>query len=72
MCIQTELDRLTNEINILYPDLKIAKYTIKNPYDFIDKKIIKIPSSKPSLPINFSICTVKYVDYIQFCKIING
>ena len=39
MCIQTELDRLTDMINKEYSNLNIPKYTVKNPYDFTDKTI---------------------------------
>lgn len=41
MCIQTELDRLIDEINKLFPNLNIEKYTVKNPYDFINKTQLK-------------------------------
>jgi hypothetical protein len=71
MCIQTELDRLIDEINESYPDLNIQKYTVKNPYDFTDKKQLK-ENNKPSMPINFSICNINGTDYIQFTKKINN
>jgi hypothetical protein len=41
MCIQTELDRLIDEINQDFPNLNIQKYTVKNPYDFTDKTPLK-------------------------------
>jgi hypothetical protein len=70
MCIQTELDRLIDEINEAYPDLNIPKYTVKNPYDFIDKT--QKENNKPILPDNFCICHLTGKDYIQFSKTING
>jgi len=70
MCIQTELDKLINEINKLYPNLNIQNYTVINPYDFIDKKELK-ENNKPIFPNNFSICNVHGIDYIQFSKKIN-
>ncbi len=70
MCIQTELDRLINEINSLYPNLKIQKYTVKNPYDFIDTKPLK-ENIRPILPSNFCITNINSTDYIQFTKKIN-
>jgi hypothetical protein len=69
MCIQTELDRLIDEINEAYPDLNIPKYTVKNPYDFIDKT--QKENNKPILPDNFCICHLNGKDYIQFTKKIN-
>jgi len=70
MCIQTELDRLIDEINESYPDLNIQKYTVKNPYDFTDNKPLK-ENNKPVLPDNFSICHVTGKDHIQFSKTID-
>ena len=72
MCIQTELNRLIHDINEKYPNLKIENYTIKNPYDFIDKTPLKEPNDKPLMPKNFSMCDVNNIRYIQFCKTING
>ena len=71
MCIQTELDKLTDEINVLYPNLKIEKYTVKNPYDFIDKKTLK-EDNKPTLPPNFCITNINLIDHIQFTKKIDN
>jgi hypothetical protein len=70
MCIQTELDRLIDEINESYPDLNIQKYTVQNPYDFTDNKPLK-ENNKPVLPDNFSICHVTGKDHIQFSKTID-
>jgi hypothetical protein len=70
MCIQTELDRLIDEINESFPNLNIEKYTVKNPYDFIDKTQLK-ENNKPVLPRNFSIYNGAGKDYIQFSKKIN-
>jgi hypothetical protein len=71
MCIQTELDRLINVVNKEFSNLNIEKYTIENPYDFIDKTQLK-ENSKPIMPKNFSICNVNNIEYIQFCKKINN
>ena len=67
MCIQTELDRLIEIINKEFPSLNIKKYTVKNPYDFIDKTQLK-ENNKPVLPRNFSIYNGVGKDYIQFSK----
>jgi len=71
MCIQTELDRLIDEINKDFTNLNIEKYTVKNPYDFTDKTQLK-ENNKPVLPDNFCICHVTGKDYIQFTKTIDG
>ena len=70
MCIQTELDRLTDMINKEYSNLNIPKYTVKNPYDFTDKTPLK-EITKPNLGNNFCICKINGDDYIQFTKKIN-
>jgi hypothetical protein len=67
MCIQTELDRLIDEINESFPNLNIGKYTVKNPHDFTDKTQLK-ENNKPVLPRNFSIYNSAGKDYIQFSK----
>ena len=71
MCIQTELNKLTDEINFLYPNLKIEKYTVKNPYDFIDIKPLK-EDNRPTMPPNFCITNINSIDHIQFTKKINN
>jgi len=71
MCIQTELDRLIDEINEAFPNLNIEKYKVKNPYDFTDKTQLK-ENNKPVLPDNFCICYVTGKDYIQFTKTIDN
>ena len=71
MCIQTELDRLIDEINESFPNLHIEKYTVKNPHDFTDKTQLK-ENNKPVLPDNFCICYVTGKDHIQFTKTIDG
>lgn len=71
MCIQTELDRLIDDINKEFPNLNIEKYIVKNPYDFTDKKPLK-EDNKPKLPDNFCICHLTGKDYIQFTKTIDG
>lgn len=70
MCVQSELDRLINEINNQYPNLKIKKYTVKNPYDFIDSKPLK-ENIRPDMPPNFCIANINSIDHIQFTKKIN-
>ena len=72
LCIQTELNRLINDVNEKYSNLKIENYIIKNPYDFVDKKPLKEPDDKLKMPKNFSICTINGVKHIQFCKKIDG
>ena len=71
MCIQTELDRLIDEINESFPNLHIEKYTVKNPNDFTDKTQLK-ENNKPVLPDNFCICYVTGKDHIQFTKTIDA
>jgi hypothetical protein len=70
MCIQTELDRLINEINNQHPNLKIKKYTVKNTYDFTDKNPLK-ENIRPDMPSNFCIANINSIDHIQFTKKIN-
>ena len=70
MCIQTELNRLIDEINSSFPNLKIQKYTVKNPHDFIDSKPLK-EKTRPIMPPNFCIANINSVDHIQFTKKIN-
>lgn len=70
MCIQTELNRLIDEINNSYPNLKIQKYTVKNPHDFIDSKPLK-EKIRPIMPPNFCIANINSIDHIQFTKKIN-
>ena len=70
MCIQTELNRLIDIINTTYPNLKIQNYTIKNPYDFTDKTLLK-EDIRPIMPPNFCITTINNIDHIQFTKKIN-
>ena len=70
MCIQTEINRLINEINNLYPNLQIEKYIVQNPYDFTDKTLLK-ENNKPIMPSNFCIANINKIDHIQFTKKIN-
>jgi hypothetical protein len=72
LCIQTELDRLTDELNKEYPNLNIPKYTIKNPCGFTDNKLLAEPSNKPILGNNLTVFTMKDKQYIQFNKKIDG
>jgi hypothetical protein len=72
MCIQTEINKLINEIND-DNDLKhlnLQKVTIENPLDFTDKTPIN-EKEKPKLIDNFCIVTLKNIDSIQFSKTIN-
>jgi hypothetical protein len=71
MCIQTELDRLIDEINKEFTNLNIQKYTVNNPHDFIDKTPLR-ENNKPPMPKNYSICNINNIDYIQFSKKIDG
>ncbi len=70
LCIQTELDRLINELNKNHPELNIPMYTIKNAYSFTNKTLFVEP--KPKLCDNFSVFTMKDKQYIQFNKKIDG
>lgn len=71
-CIQTELNMLIKIINIEFKDdIHIENYTIKNPYDMINKSYL-YDNIKPELSCNFSVCNVHGIDYIQFCKKINN
>jgi hypothetical protein len=70
MCIQTEINRLIDIINKEYPNLKISKYTVQNPYNFIDKTLLK-ENNRPEMPPNFCIANINKIDHIQFSKKIN-
>ena len=71
--LQEEFNILVNEVNKLYPELKIENFIITNiPSDLKIVEENKIVNSKPKLPTNFSITTVNNVDYIQFCKKLDG
>lgn len=72
MNIQTELDRLIDEVNKEYPNLNLQKYNVKNPMDFTDNTFLRKQSTKPKMPNNFSVLTMNQKDYIQFNKKING
>jgi hypothetical protein len=70
--IQEDFNNLILLLNEKYPDYKKefpVNYIINNIPDNIinNDKILK-----PIMPINFSICNVKSIDYIQFCKLINN
>ena len=73
--IQNKLDELISLLNTNYPELKLEKYIIPNlpiikVYNASNVTLCDLP--KPKLPTNFSITTVNNVDYIQFCKKIDG
>ena len=70
--IQEDFNNLILLLNEKYPDYKNefpVNYIINNIPDNIinNDKILK-----PIMPINFSICNVKSIDYIQFSKLINN
>lgn len=68
MCIQTELDRLIDILNKDFPNLKIEKYKVEKPHDFVDKTQLREQKNKPELPTNFCVTNINSVDYIQFSK----
>jgi hypothetical protein len=70
--LQKEFNDLIDILNETHSELKLSHYTIPNlpiinVFETIDKTI-----SKPNMPCNFSITNVSNVDYIQFCKKIDG
>ena len=71
--IQDEFDDFINQLNEKY-NLSINQYKIQNidNLKLIDESKIKPETNKPIMPINFSICNVKGIDYIQFCKKIDN
>jgi len=78
---QTEFNNFIDLINNLYKDIvQFEKSTLQNipqEYTQIVKQIKteQVDNSnvdKPVMPANFSICSVNNVDYIQFCKKLNG
>jgi hypothetical protein len=72
--IQEDFNNLILLLNDKYPDYKNEfpnNYIIPNiPTNTIINENNKI--LKPLMPTNFSICNVKGIDYIQFCKLINN
>jgi len=69
--IQNKLDELIDFLNLNNSELKLDKYIIQNlPIIKVFNESITV--QKPKLPTNFSIPTVNNVDYIQFCKKIDG
>ena len=71
--IQLELDKLIDNINLKFIEIKMPKYIIKNTDIWNENIENNLPiDSKPIMPINFSICNVNKIDYIQFCKKINN
>jgi hypothetical protein len=69
--IQNKLDELIDFLNLNNSELKLDKYIIPNlPIIKVFNESITV--QKPKLPINFTITTVNTVDYIQFCKKIDG
>ena len=69
--IQNKLDELIDFLNLNNSELKLDKYIIPNlPIIKVFNESITV--QKPKLPTNFSITTVNNVDYIQFCKKIDG
>mgnify|MGYP000381942140 CR=1 FL=1 len=77
--IQKEFDDFVTIVNIKFPELKFPLYKIPNIPEFQpEKPEANIPPNtvtniaKPVMPSNFSICSVNNIDYIQFCKKIDG
>ncbi len=77
--IQKEFDDFVTIVNIKFPELKIPLYKIPNVSKFQPDKQENntqpdtiTNTVKPVMPANFSICSVNNVDYIQFCKKIDG
>jgi hypothetical protein len=69
--IQNKLDELIDFLNLNNSELKLDKYIIPNlPIIKVFNESITV--QKPKLLTNFSIPTVNNVDYIQFCKKIDG
>jgi hypothetical protein len=75
--IQFELNKLISTVNRMFPNNKIDPYTIinadiwnkNNSISTFIKEITPITTIiKPTMPTNFSICSVNGTDYIQFCK----
>jgi hypothetical protein len=51
--------------------ITIEKYKIKNIPEKYKSIVVIDEKTKPIMPNNFSICNVKNLDYIQFCKKMN-
>jgi hypothetical protein len=77
--LKNELDELIDILKNKYPNIIIADTKIINPELFklpeieIEEEkeppeIIIQDKKKPIMPVNFSICRVKDIDYIQFSK----
>jgi len=75
--LKNELDELIDILKNKYPNIVIADTKIINPQLFklpeieIEEEIPEIiiqDKKKPIMPVNFSICRVKDIDYIQFSK----
>lgn len=40
LCIQTELSKLIDDINMDFPNIKLENYKVINPYNFTDDIIV--------------------------------
>ncbi len=78
---QTEYNNFIDLINSLYKDMvQFEKSTLQNiPYEYTSivkpiktEQVDNSNTTKPVMPANFSICNVNNVDYIQFCKKVDG
>jgi hypothetical protein len=74
LCIQTELNRLINDINNdVKSSITIPNYTVQNPYGFINKTPLRYQSDKPILKSPFRIGQYnKKTDIIIFSIKIEG
>jgi hypothetical protein len=72
--LQKELNDLIDILNKTHTELQLSYYTIPNlPIIRVFNDIIIDENiDKPKMPNNFSITTVNKIDYIQFCKKIDG
>uniref|UniRef100_A0A6C0EDP8 HNH nuclease domain-containing protein n=1 Tax=viral metagenome TaxID=1070528 RepID=A0A6C0EDP8_9ZZZZ len=71
--IQEQFDKFVELLNQTYPELKLDDYTI--PYIPSNFNLIENTQTliiKPIMPKNFSITTINNIDYIQYCKKIDG
>jgi hypothetical protein len=81
--VQKEFNKFVDIVNQKFPQLKIDQYQIPNITDSLElikptnlnEETTDIDNSnvtKPTMPTHFSITKVNNIDYIQFCKKING
>jgi hypothetical protein len=71
--IQEEFDKFVELLNQTYPELKLDDYAIPNiPSNFNLIENTQTLIIKPIMPKNFSITNINNIDYIQYCKKIDG